>query len=311
MEVTFLGTGASWPTKERGMSALIIKRGGDAVLFDCGEGTQRQLQHSDVSYQAINQVYLTHYHGDHCYGLPGLIKTMALNEREKPLDLYGPKGLLKMVDAWKRMGGWTHKFPINVLELAAGDVIDRSDYTITAYQGDHSVSNLAFALQEPDRPGKFDKPKALELGVKPGPSFGKLQKGIAVELEDGTTITPEQILGPGRPGRRVVFSGDSQPCQGLLDAAKDACVFICEASFTKDLIERAREVKHMCAFEAAGIAAGTGVWKLILTHISPRYKDPNEVLDEAKYIFENTEIAADLWSFTVPYPGNRDEVAQT
>lgn len=304
MRVTFLGTGASWPTRRRGMSAVAIKRGSEVLLFDCGEGTQRQIQHSELSYQQISRIFLTHYHGDHCYGVPGLLKTMALNEREKPLSLHGPKGLRKMVDAWRQMGGWTRNFPIDVQELEAGDVVDCDGFTVECHQGDHSVHNLAFALQEPDRPGKFDKPGALKLGVPEGRMFGLLQKGQAVTLDDGTEITPDMVLGQPRPGRRVVFSGDTQPCAGILQAAAGADLFICEASFTKDLIARAREVKHMCAFEAASIAKDAKVRRLVLTHISPRYKEPDEVLEEAKEIFDATEVAEDLWSVDVPYPGN-------
>jgi ribonuclease Z len=304
MSVTFLGTGASWPTRRRGMSAIAVKRGSEIVLVDCGEGTQRQIQHSGLSYQQISKILLTHYHGDHCYGIPGLLKTMALNERDKPLDLVGPKGLQRMVDAWRQMGGWTKDFPINVREVEAGDVLEYEGYTIECHKGDHSVHNLCYALQEPDRPGKFDKPKALEMGIPEGKMFGQLQKGQAVTLGDGRTIEPSDILGTPRPGRRIAFSGDTQPCAGLLHAAAGATLFVCEASFTRDLIDKARDVKHMCAFEAASVAKDARVSKLILTHISPRYKDPAEVLDEAKEIFEAVEVAEDLFSVIVPYPGN-------
>ncbi|MGB1585843.1 MAG: ribonuclease Z [Thermoplasmatota archaeon] len=300
MSITFLGTGASWPTAARGMSGIAVKRGGEVLLWDCGEGTQRQLQRSELSYQQISQIWLTHYHGDHCFGVPGLLKTMALNERDRPLDLYGPKGLRRMVDAWRQMGGWTKGFPIRVHEVAAGDVIEKEGYTVEVHQGDHSVHNLAFALQEPERPGRFDKPGALALGVPEGRMFGQLQRGQSVTLDDGREITPDMVLGPSRPGRRIVFSGDTQPCLGILEAAKDADVFICEASFTQDLVERAREVKHMCAGEAAAIAQKAGAKRLILTHISPRYKDPAPVLDEAVAIHADTVVANDLDTFEVP-----------
>lgn len=302
MEVTFLGTGASWPTAQRGMSALVVKRGGDALLFDCGEGTQRQLQRSDVSYQAITKIFLSHYHGDHCYGIPGLVKTMALNEREKPLEIYGPKGLHRMVDAWRQMGGWTRQFPIEIREVNPGETLDFDGFSVEIHAGDHSVSNVAFALQEHDRPGKFDKPKALAMGIPEGRMFGLLQKGKSVTLDDGRVVEPSEILGTPRPGRRVVFSGDTQPCAGILQAALGADLFICEASFTRDLIERARDVKHMCAFEAASIAKDARVRRLALTHISPRYKDPAEVLDEAAAIFPDVLVAEDLLRVEVPYP---------
>ena len=301
MTVTFLGTGASWPTAQRGLSAIALKRGGEVVLFDCGEGTQRQLQKSELSYQQISQIWLSHYHGDHCFGVPGLVKTMALNERDRPLRIYGPKGLRRMVDAWRQMGGWTKQFPIDVQEVAPGDVIEGDGFTMEVHAGDHSVANLCFALQEPERPGRFDKPTALELGIPEGRMFGQLQRGQSVTLQDGRTISPDMVLGPARPGRRVVYSGDTQPCLGLMEAAKDADLLICEASFTADLRDRAREVRHMCADEAAAIADKAGARDLILTHISPRYKDATPVLEEAQAVYPKARLAEDLATFEVPF----------
>lgn len=301
MHVTFLGTGASWPTAERGLSAVAVKRGGEVLLFDCGEGTQRQLQRSGLSYQQISQIYLSHYHGDHCFGVPGLIKTMALNERDRPLAIYGPKGLSRMVEAWRQMGGWTNQFPITVQELDAGDVVNQEHYAIEAHRADHSVRNLAYALQEPDRPGRFDKPRALELGVPEGRMFGQLQRGQAVTLADGTVVSPDDVLGPARSGRRFAYSGDTQPCPELVEAARGADLFVCEATFTHDLVERAREVKHMTAAEAAMTAKAAEVRQLALTHISPRYKDATPVLEEAKAIFPDTRLATDLMAIEVPF----------
>ena len=301
MTVTFLGTGASWPTAQRGLSAVAVKRGGEVLLFDCGEGTQRQIQRSGLSYQQISQIYLSHYHGDHCFGVPGLVKTMALNERDRPLWIFGPKGLDRMVEAWRQMGGWTRQFPIHVQEVAPGDVIERDGYNVEVHPADHSVQNVSFALQEPMRPGRFDKPKALSLGIPEGRMFGQLQRGQSVTLDDGRTITPDVVLGPSRPGRRVVYSGDTQPCLGLLEAAKDADLFICEASFTKDLVDRAREVKHMCAEEAAAVAVKAGARRLVLTHISPRYKEVAPVLEEARAVYPEAEVAEDLQTFEVPF----------
>ena len=301
IEVTFLGTGASWPTAERGLSAIAVKRGGEILLWDCGEGTQRQLQRSGVSYQQITQIYLTHYHGDHCFGVPGLIKTMALNERDRPLSIYGPKGLLRMVEAWRAMGGWTRDYPIEVVELSPGDVVQRDGYTVTAYPADHSIANISYALQEPNRPGRFDKPKALQMGVPEGRMFGQLQRGETVQLQNGQFISPDDVLGPPRPGRRVAYSGDTQPCLGVMEAAKDADLFICEATFTKDLVERAREVKHMTAEEAAAVAAKAGAKMLALTHISPRYRDTQELLNEAEPVFPGVVVAKDLQTIEVPF----------
>ena len=299
LSVTFLGTGASWPTAERGMSAIAVKRGGEVVLWDCGEGTQRQIQKSGLSYQQVTQIYLSHYHGDHCYGVPGLLKTMELNERTEPVWLYGPPGLGRVVEAWKALRGWPKDYQVHAQELKAGDVVRRDGYTVQAYAGDHGIQNLAYALQEPNRPGFFDKPKALSLGIPEGPLFGKLQRGETVTTKDGRTFTPDLVLGPARPGRRVVFSGDTQPCLGLLEAAVDADLFICEATFTDDLVDKAREVRHMTAREAAGIALKAKCRRLVLTHISPRYKDTTPVLAEAKAVFPETQIADDFLTVDV------------
>lgn len=302
LSVTFLGTGASWPTAERGLSSVAVKRGGEILLFDCGEGTQRQLQKSELSYQQITHIFLSHYHGDHCFGVPGLIKTMALNERDRPLSLYGPRGLTRMVDAFRRMGGWTRDYDISTTEVAPGDTMEMDGYRVEVHQTDHSIDNVAYVLQEATRPGRFDRPKAIELGVPVGPLFGRLQRGQAVDLPDGRTISPDQVLGPGRRGRRIVYSGDTQPCASLVEAARGADLFICEATFTHDLVDRAREVRHMTAREAAETASQAGVQQLAITHISPRYKDAESVLDEARAAFPATVLAQDLMSLEVPLP---------
>lgn len=309
LEVTFLGTGASWPTAERGSSAIAVKRGAEILLWDCGEGTQRQIQKSGLSYQQITQIWLSHYHGDHCYGVPGLLKTMAINERDRPLWVYGPPGLLKMVEAWRMLRGWPKEFPIHVQEVQPGDVIQREGYAVHVYAGDHGIQNLAFALQEPSRAGFFDKPKALSLGIPEGPLFGKLQRGETVTTRDGRTFTPEQVLGPARPGRRVAYSGDTQPCLGVMEAALGADLFICEATFTHDLVEKAREVRHMTAREAAGIALKARSHELVLTHISPRHRDSSPVLEEAKAIFPNVTVADDFTHVVVEVR-NQAESAQ-
>jgi ribonuclease Z len=301
LAVTFLGTGASWPTAERGLSAIALKRGGEILLFDCGEGTQRQIQKSGLSYQQVTQLWLSHYHGDHCYGVPGLLKTMALNERTSPLWIYGPKGLPRLVAAWRELRGWPKEFPIHVTEVRPGDRVQKEGYEVQVFQGDHGIDDLCFAVQEPDRPGFFDKPKALALGIPEGPLFGRLQRGEAVTTRDGRSFTPDQVLGPPRPGRRVVYSGDTQPCLGVLEAAVGADLFICEATYTQDLVDKARENRHMTAAEAAGIAAKAKARKLVLTHISPRHTgNATPVLDEAKAVFRDVQVADDFLTVDVP-----------
>jgi ribonuclease Z len=294
LSVTFLGTGASWPTAERGLSAIAIKRGGEILLWDCGEGTQRQIQKSGLSYQQISQIWLTHYHGDHCYGVPGLLKTMALNERVNPVAIYGPAGLSRVVAAWKELRGWPKEFAISTHELKPGDAVQKDGYAVHAYAGDHGIANLCYALQEPDRPGFFDKPKALALGIPEGPLFGRLQRGEAVTTRDGRSFTPDQVLGPPRPGRRIAYSGDTQPCLGVMEAALGADLFVCEATFTQDLVEKAREVRHMTASEAAGVAAKAKARRLVLTHVSPRNRDASPLVAEAKPVFADVRVASDF-----------------
>jgi ribonuclease Z len=212
-----------------------------------------------------------------------------------------------MVAAWRELRGWPKEFPIHVQEVKPGDRVQKEGYEVQVFAGDHGIEDLAFALQEPDRPGFFDKPKALALGIPEGPLFGKLQRGETVTTKDGRTFTPDQILGPSRPGRRVVYSGDSQPCLGVLEAAVGADLFVCEATYTQDLVEKARENRHMTAAEAAGIAAKAKARKLVLTHISPRHKDSQPVLDEAQAVFPHVEVADDF--FTVDVPVRQESVA--
>ncbi|HDO19276.1 MAG TPA: ribonuclease Z, partial [Thermoplasmatales archaeon] len=232
--IIFLGTGGSWPTAKRNVSAIAVKRGGEIILFDCGEGTQRQIQKSNISYMQITKIFITHFHGDHFLGLPGLIQTMQLNDRANPLHIYGPKGTERIVDTIKTLGYFKPAYPIYGMDLKDGDVIECDGYKIRAFRVNHTVPTLGYVLEENERPGRFDKKRALELGIPEGPLFGRLQRGREVKLDDGRVIKPSMVMGPPRPGRKIVYSGDTRPCDKLKEISRNADVLIHDATFASE-----------------------------------------------------------------------------
>ena len=294
LNIIFLGTGGSWPTVKRNVTAIAIKRGSEILLFDCGEGTQRQFQKSNLSYMQISKIFISHFHGDHFLGIPGLIQTMQLNDREKPIHIYGPKGIKKLLNQLLSLGYFRPKYEIVAHELNEGDSLDFEGYAINVMQVKHGIPALAFSLEEKNRPGKFDKPKALKLGVPEGPLFSKLQKGQTVTLKDGRTIKPGMVLGPPRKGRKIVVSGDTIALDKMVDFAKNADVLIHEATFESELKDIAGEYGHTTAFQAAEIAKNADVKKLCLVHISPRYLDYKLIQNDAKKIFKNSFVPRDF-----------------
>ncbi len=293
--ITFLGTGGSWPTVKRNVSSVAIKRGSEVILFDCGEGTQRQFQKSALSYMQISKIFISHFHGDHFLGLPGLIQTMQLNDREKSLHIYGPRGIGQLTSALLSLGYFRPNYKIVAHELHDGDVITFEGYVIKALQVKHNrLPALAYALEEDMRPGKFNKPKALSLGVPEGHLFSKLQKGDIVTLKDGTTITPAMVLGKPRKGRKIVISGDTIPCKSLVAFAKDANILIHDATFDASLEELAHDYGHTTTQQAATLAKEAKVERLFLTHISPRYLDYHVLEDEARKIFKHAYVPKDF-----------------
>jgi ribonuclease Z len=300
MTVHFLGTGGSWPSAQRNVAATAVKRGGEVVLFDCGEGTQRQFQRGGLSYQAITRIFLSHLHGDHVFGLPGLLKTMQLNERTDPLDLYGPRGLLDLMGVYDRIANVRGQFEVRVHELKDGSAVRLEGYEVRAAKMEHGLTNLAYGLVEDARPGRFDKPGALRLGVPEGPLFRKLQMGEGVKLKDGRTVTPNEVLGPPRAGRKVVITGDTGPCEALVSFARSSTLLISEATYCTEMAERAAEYGHMTAAWAADAAKRAGVGRLMLTHISPRYVDSAQHLAEARPIFPHVTVAEDFDAIEVP-----------
>ena len=295
LSVFFAGTAGSIPTARRGLPALLVRRGGDRILFDCGEGTQRQLVQS-VGLTELTEVFLTHFHADHWLGLPGLLKTYDLRARERPLAVHGPPGIRELVTLAMRVAGRV-RFELELVELAPGDVLERDGYKIAPVAVAHRVSNaLGYVLYEDPRPGEFDPETATALGVVPGPEFGYLQRGETVR-----GVRPEQVLGPPRAGRKIVISGDTSPCETLRIASHDADVLLHEATFAEEERARAAETGHSTAAQAATLARDAGVTLLALTHFSTRY--PVGVLrDEARAIFPRTVLPRDFDTIEIPFP---------
>jgi ribonuclease Z len=300
LDLVFLGTSGSVPTARRGLAGLLIRRGGERILIDCGEGTQRQLLRSSVGLVELPEIFLTHYHADHYLGLPGMLKTFALRGREVPLTVYGPPGLRDLFGVLRRVFGRL-SYELTLVELEAGEAVERSDYRIEAFAVEHGVSANGYALVEAPRPGRFDLAEARRLGVPQGPLFGRLQGGESVELPDGPPIRPEQVLGPPRPGRKVVLAGDTRAAASVLAAARDADVLVHEATFAEEERERADETLHSTATSAAELAAGAGVGLLALTHLSNRYFGP-EIVREAREIFARTVVPKDFDIIDVRFP---------
>jgi len=298
--VVFLGTSGSAPTARRAPSATLLRRGGERILVDCAEGTQRQLLRSDVGLVELEEVFLTHLHADHYLGLPGMLKTFALRGRELPLTLYGPTGTRALYGSLRRLFGRL-TYEVTVVELEPGDVLSRDGYRLLAFEVDHGIEAVGYALVEDPRPGRFDVATADRLGVPSGPGRGELQQGRAVTLADGTVVTPEDVLGEARPGRRVVVAGDTAPAASVVEAAASADVLVHEATFLADERERARETRHSTAGEAALVAREAGVELLALTHVSNRYGG-REVEAEARELFPGTVVPRDFDLIGVPFP---------
>jgi len=294
LTVFFAGTAGSVPTARRGLPAVLVRRGGERLLFDCGEGTQRQLLRS-VGLADVDFVFLTHLHVDHWLGLLGMVKSFALRDRERPLTVYGPPGTQHLL---KAMGVVIGRLPyaFDVVDLAAGDALDFDDgYSVEAFNVRHRGTAFGYALIEEERPGRFDAERAAALGIPFGPDLGRLQRG---EHVDG--VDPAQVVGPPRPGRRIVLSGDTAPCDAVRVAADRADLLVHEATFTSEEHERAAETRHSTAAQAAWLAAEAGVRLLALTHVSTRYAG-HEVLDEARATFAQTEMPRDFDTIDVPF----------
>jgi ribonuclease Z len=295
LSLFFAGTGGSVPSPRRGLPAILIRRGGDRLLFDCGEGTQRQLMRS-VGLADVGCVFITHFHADHWLGLPGMLKSFGLRDREQPLSVYGPPGLRKLMEDTRFIYGRL-PYDLSVFDLEPGEPVDFEGYTVTGVPVSHrGASAFGWVLVEESRPGHLDPELAERLGVTPGPDFGRLTRG---ETVDG--VAPEQVMGPTREGRKVVISGDTEPCEALKFAAHEADVLVHEATFAEEEVERARQTGHSTARQAAGVARDAQVRMLALTHISSRYPG-RDLREEARKVFTATEAPRDFDTIEIPFP---------
>jgi ribonuclease Z len=295
LSIFLAGTAGSVPSARRGLPAILVRRGGDRLLFDCGEGTQRQLLRS-VGLLDLDSVFITHFHADHWLGLPGMLKSFALRERSEPLSVYGPAGLADLMKAMRVVYGRL-PYELSIVELAPAETVQRDGYMVAAIPVSHKgPASFGYALVEEPRPGHLDPRLAEELGVKPGPDFGRLQRG---ETVDG--VRPEQVMGASREGRKVVISGDTSPCEALAIASHQADVLVHEATFVEEEAERARQTFHSTARHAALLARDAEVRLLVLTHFSSRYAG-GELRDEARAVFPATEAARDFDTIDVPFP---------
>lgn len=299
LRIIFLGTGGSWPTLHRNTTAIAVKRGSDIILFDCGEGTQRQFQRSNLSYMQVIKIFISHFHGDHFLGIPGLLQTMQLNDRNEPLHIYGPQGMNQLLKQLVSLGYFRPVYEIISHEVKHGDIVKCDGYKIHVFSVSHNVPSLGFSLEEDIRPGRFNKQRALELGVPEGPMFSRLQHGQIVVLARNRKITPSMVLGPERLGRKIVYSGDTTPCDTVASHAADADVLIHEATFDSSLENLAAEYGHSTALQAATIAKNAHVERLFLTHISPRYIDIKGLETEAQNVFKKSFVPRDLQEFEI------------
>lgn len=301
LKLLFLGTSAARPTVERSVSALAVVREGETLLFECGEGTQRQMMRYGVSF-GLSEVFFTHFHADHFLGVIGLVRTLGLQGRTDPMRLYGPRGARKLLGAALGLGVERVPFEVAIEELEPEAALRRPGYEILTYAADHGGGALGYVLVEEDRLGKFDPARARELGVPEGPLWGRLQRAEAVTLEGGRVVEPGAIVGAPRPGRKVVYTGDTRPCKATIEAAIGADVLVHEATFSLEEADRAKETDHSTAHEAAEVARMAKARRLVLTHLSARYsRDAGPLLEEARSVFPETVVAKDGMEIDVAY----------
>ena len=295
MKIVVLGSGGSWPSRDRNPPAVALKLNGDIVLFDCAEGTQRQFMLSPLSFMQVRYILISHLHADHFLGLPGLVETMALNGRKTPLRIFGPEGSAARLRTLFSVGYFSPAFDMELCDLEAGEQVALDGADLRCARATHAVPSLAYSVEEADRPGRFDIEKAKALGIPEGPLFNRLQSGETVS-HGGRTFTPEMVLGPPRKGRRVVYTGDTSPSPEIDDLARGCDLLIHDSTADESLTEKANKYGHSSNVQAAQAALQAGARQLLLIHISPRYgpEDAPRILEEARKVFPDTIIASDL-----------------
>ncbi len=296
IRIVFFGTGGSWPSPERNVMSIGVQIDSEVLLFDCGEGTQRQMMRTNMSFMKIKRIFITHYHGDHFLGLAGLIQTMALNDRKEPLEIYGPERTVDILTRYFSIGYYSTTFPIKLYELEGNEILDFGDYTISTLRTKHPVPSLAYSIKEKDMP-RIDRNKAKSLKLN-SKILEKLRREGEIEYR-GKTIRIEDVSNGTRIGRKIVYSGDTAPMDEMINFARDASVLIHEATTESSLEDKANEYGHSSAGQAARIAKRANVDTLLLVHISPRYKDPKVIENEARKIFQNSFVVNDLDEFIV------------
>jgi ribonuclease Z len=308
LSVRFLGTSAARPTVERNVSSIAVIREGETLLFDCGEGTQRQMMRYGITF-ALNDVFITHFHGDHIIGVIGLFRTLALQGRTEPMRMFGPRGAARVLKGAAQFGVDRVGFPVEITEVAAGERIARDGYSIVPFATTHSGEvSVGYALVEEDRKGRFDPDLARSLGIPEGPLWGKIHKGESVTLDDGRVIESSVLVGPRRSGRTLVITGDTRPSEATIEASRGADLLVHEATFADEEAVRASETGHSTARDAAKVAAAAGVRRLALTHFSARYsRDPGELLREAREEFAEVVLARDGMELEIPFSDERVE----
>lgn len=291
MEIIFLGTSSAVPTLERNHPSIALRAFAEVMLFDCGEGTQRQLIEAKISPMKITKIFISHFHGDHILGLGGLIQSLGFRGREKDLDIYGPKGLHKIINAISSFGYFQINYNLNIHEIQDGTIIETEDYVVECAKVEHNIPSYAYSIREKKKP-LFLREKAEELGIPPGPLYGKLHNGEEVEFE-GRIIKPEQVLGEAKKGKKISYSGDTKPCEAMIRLARDSDILIHESTYEAEDHQRAVDNAHSTSVEAAEIAKEAEVKELVLTHISTRYTSDENIKSEAQKVFKNTKVARD------------------